>query len=63
MKIRAEENLGILIVIGGFVWAAFQFRQYLLHVSPRWFRAEPLAVCALGLLIWLHAKWRRSVSG
>ena len=63
MKIRAEENLGILIVIGGLVWAAFQFRQYLLHASPRWLRAEPLEVCALGLLIWLHAKWRRSVSG
>ena len=63
MKIRAEENLGILIVIGGLVWEAFQFRQYLLHLSPLWFRVEPLEVCALGALIWLHAKWRRSVSG
>lgn len=63
MKIRAEEHLGVLIVMGGFVWAAFQVRQYLMHVSPLWFRAEPLEVCALGLVIWLHAKWRRSVSG
>ncbi len=42
MKIRAEENLGILIALGGLGWAAFQLRQYLLHVSPLWFRAEPL---------------------
>ncbi|HYN16158.1 MAG TPA: hypothetical protein VES66_10280 [Terriglobales bacterium] len=63
MKIRAEENLGILIAMGGFVWAAFQVRQYLLHVSPFWVRAEPLEVCALGIVVWLHAKWRRSVSG
>ena len=63
MKIRAEENLGILIVMGGFVWAALQVRQHLLHISPSWFREEPLEVCALGIVVWLHAKWRRSVSG
>ena len=63
MKIRAEENLGILIAMGGILWAAFQFHQYLLRLSPLRFRAEPLEVCALGILIWLHAKWRGSVSG
>jgi hypothetical protein len=63
MKIRAEENLGILIAMAGFFWAVWQLRLYLLQLSPFWFRAQPLEVCALGGLIWLHAKWRRSVSG
>jgi len=63
VKIRAEENLGILTALAGVVWSAFQFRLYLLHASPLWFRAEPLEICALGALIWLHAKWRKSVSG
>ncbi len=63
MKIRAEEHIGILLAMGGVSWAVFRLRMFLMYLSPQWMWTGPLQVCALGLLIWVHAKWRRSVAG
>jgi hypothetical protein len=63
MKIRTETNLGSVLVLGGGFWAAFHIRQYLLNLAPLLMPTGPLELTALGLLVWLHAKWRRSVSG
>mgnify|MGYP005811010135 CR=1 FL=1 len=49
--------------MGGVFWAVFRLCLFLLHLSPHWTWTELLQVCALGLLIWVHAKWRRSVAG
>jgi hypothetical protein len=63
MKIRTEETFGRLLAVAGLFWAGFHVRQYLLNLAPLLMPAGPLELTALGLLVWLHAKWRRSVSG
>jgi hypothetical protein len=62
VNIRREERLGSLIAAAGTIWAVYVgTHDYtnLLHLqfSP----PGPLEVCALGILAWLHAKWRRSL--
>ena len=64
MGIHGEIRLGSIIAATGLIWAvrlatsnftgldAFSFARL-----PR----GPLEVCAAGVLIWLHAKWRKSV--
>ena len=61
LSIAAEERLGSLIAAGGTIWGTYVATvdyASLWHIqilSP-----GPLEVCALGILAWLHAKWRRS---
>jgi hypothetical protein len=64
MNSHAEVRIGSLIAAAGLIWAgkivtdnftgidAFSFARL-----PR----GPLELCAIGILIWLHAQWRRSV--
>ncbi len=64
METHDEVRIGSLVAAGGLIWAvkvatsnftgadAFSFARL-----PR----GPLEICAIGILIWLHAKWRRSV--
>jgi hypothetical protein len=59
--IRAEERLGSLIAAGGTVWAVYvatvdYANLWRMQIMP----PGPVEVCALGILTWLHAKWRRS---
>lgn len=62
MRIKNEERLGSLVAAGGIIWAARVATQ---NVSTLWnfsiAQPGPLEICALGILMWLHAKWRRSV--
>lgn len=60
-NIRWEERLASLVAAGGTIWAVYVATQDLanlwrLQISP----PGPLEVCALGILLWLHAKYRRS---
>ncbi len=62
MSTRAQEILGALLAAAGVVWATYILTQNftpetLLSVPPR----GPLEVCAVGIIVWLVAKWRRSV--
>lgn len=62
LRIRTEERLGSLVSAGGVIWAVHEATKNLadlwkLSILP----PGPLEVCAIGILIWLHAKWRRSV--
>jgi hypothetical protein len=61
MGIGTESRIGSLVAAIGIIWAA--------HVSTQDFTtlnsllplpAGPLEVCGVGVLIWLHAKWRKS---
>jgi hypothetical protein len=61
LSIRAEERLGSLTAAAGVIWAVHDVTKGLsdlsqLSVLP----LGPLEVCAIGLLVWLHAKWRRT---
>lgn len=62
MRIKNEERLGSLAAAGGIVWAVWVATQ---NVSTLWnfsiTQPGPLEICALGILMWLHARWRRSI--
>jgi len=56
-----EARLGLITFGGGLIWATkvetAQFSNVLHLLQTR----GPLDLSAIGLLIWLHAKWRKSV--
>jgi hypothetical protein len=61
LSIRAEERLGSLIAAGGIIWAVYVATMdynslWRMQIMP----PGPVEVCTLGILAWLHAKWRRS---
>jgi hypothetical protein len=62
LSIAAEERLGSLIAAGGTIWAAYVATSdyaglWRMQIMP----PGPVEVCILGVLAWLHAKWRRSM--
>jgi hypothetical protein len=62
LPIEIQERMSTLLVVAGMIAAAHAaiggFSDALqLHLFP----PGPLEICAIGVLIWLHAKWRRLV--
>jgi hypothetical protein len=63
LSIRAEERLGSLLAGAGAIWAAYVATvDYNSLWQMRILPPGPVEVCALGVLVWLHAKWRRSMT-
>jgi hypothetical protein len=61
LGISTEERLGSLIAAGGVIWGVYIATQNFVGVwSFDLVRQGPMEVAALGILVWLHAKWRRS---
>jgi hypothetical protein len=61
VAISTEERMGSLIASGGIIWGVYAATIHFNGILS--FDSVPPAsieVCALGILIWLHAKWRRS---
>ncbi len=59
---KYEERIGSIIAGGGLCWAAnAMVHQAGTFTNVGLWPAGPLEVCAIGILVWLHAKWRRSV--
>jgi hypothetical protein len=62
LRIQTEERLGSLISAGGVIWAVSAVTK---DLSSIWrfsiLPPGPMEVCAIGILIWLHAKYRRSL--
>jgi len=61
LSIRREERLGSLIAAAGTVWAVYVAtvdynNLWRMQIMP----PGPVEVSLLGILAWLHAKWRRS---
>lgn len=61
LSIAAEERVGSLIAAGGTIWAAYVATVdyaglWRMQIMP----PGPVEICILGVLAWLHAKWRRS---
>lgn len=61
-SIRREERFGSLIAAAGVIWGVYVATHdyaslWVFDIS----RPGPLELCALGILAWLHAKWRRSL--
>jgi hypothetical protein len=62
LSIGAEERVGSLIAAGGTIWAAYVATVdyaglWRMQIMP----PGPVEICLLGVLTWLHAKWRRSM--
>jgi len=62
LSIHAEVRLGSLIAAAGTIWAVYVATVdydslWRLQIMP----PGPVEVCAIGILAWLHAKWRRSI--
>ena len=56
-----EERLGSLGVAAGVIWGVQAATTHLANRAAFWETPGPLEVCGFSLLVWLHAKWRRSV--
>lgn len=62
LSIGAEERLGSLIAAGGTIWMVYVATVDYAHLwTMRIMPPGPLEVCAIGVLAWLHAKYRRSI--
>ncbi len=62
LSIRGEERLGSLVAAAGTIWAVYvatmDFNSlWKMSIMP----PGPVEVCSVGILAWLHAKWRRSI--
>jgi hypothetical protein len=62
VSIRGEERIGSLLAVAGTIWAVYTATHdynslWTMQIMP----PGPVEVCALGILAWLHAKWRRSL--
>jgi hypothetical protein len=66
MKPWVEEQLGPIISAVGVGWAVYH-GTYVAHDIVQGFTAiylksGPLEVCAIGILIWLHGKYRKATN-
>ena len=61
MKVFWEERIGCLIAAGGVIWAVHLATVQYSGLVSLSLPHEPVEVCALGILVWLHAKWRGSI--
>lgn len=57
-----EERIGSLVASGGIIWAAWVFFRGNTGLDAVWQTRGPLEICAIGILVWLHAKWRKSTT-
>jgi hypothetical protein len=65
MTSGTEARIGSLIAAGGIGWAAYHATSLpdpVQGLSLLYLKTGPLETCAIGILIWLHAKYRRSTS-
>lgn len=59
-----EVRLGAVIAAAGMIWTVHLATQNFTGLDSFSFThlpRGPLEVCAIGILVWLHAKWRGSV--
>jgi hypothetical protein len=59
-----EVRIGSLLAAAGLIWTARIASSDLTGLDALSFTnlpRGPLEVCAIGILVWMHAKWRQSV--
>jgi hypothetical protein len=61
MAIHGEERIASLIAAAGVIWAVRVTTTSMLPSHAIELTAGPIETCSIGILIWLHAKWRRSL--
>jgi hypothetical protein len=61
MPIHWEERLASLVAAGGMVWFVKLSTQNFTALDKLTLPMNAVYITAMGVVIWLHAKWRRSV--
>lgn len=61
METHTEARIGSLIAAAGIIWAVYVATRSFTGIDNLLMPTGPLEVCGLGVLIWLHSKWRGSV--
>lgn len=61
MPITWEIRLASLVVAGGLVWCVYLGTHNFISLDHLTLPKEPVYTAAVGVLIYLHAKWRRSI--
>jgi hypothetical protein len=59
MAIHSEERIASLIAAAGVIWAVRVTATSMFPAYATALTVGPMETCAIGILIWLHAKWRR----
>ena len=60
MSVYWETRLASLMARGGTIWVAYAATNHFTTLATLLLPRGPLETCAIGILIWLHAKWRGS---
>ena len=65
MHTRLEKSAGLLIGAAGLIWGLYHI-VYEVHalgqeLDPGFLRLGPMQTMLLGLILWLHGKYRQSV--
>lgn len=61
-SVRREERFGFLVAAAGLIWCVYVATQdYTTLLHFEFMHPGPKEVLALGILAWIHAKWRRSL--
>jgi hypothetical protein len=58
--VKTETRVGSLVAAAGLIMAASTGTSAFTSLADLTFPPGPLEICAIGLLIWLHAKWRHA---
>ncbi len=59
-SLKLEERIGSIIAGAGLCWATWIVVHRIgVVTSAGLWPPGPLETCAMGVLIWIHAKWRR----
>lgn len=61
MRIYVEERIASLVTSAGLIWAVYLVTRDYATVEQIKLPEGPIGVTGIGVLVWLHAKWRRSV--
>lgn len=59
-RVHWEERLGSIGAGLGIIWGVHVSMTHPRILDALWETPGPLEACAIGALIWLHAKWQRS---
>jgi hypothetical protein len=61
MQIRWQERIASLIAAGGLVWGVHTATRHFRSLDHLELNRDAVYVAAFGVVLWLHAKWRRSI--
>jgi hypothetical protein len=59
MRVRGEEWISSLMAAVGIIWSVNVVVHSPLPAYGMVFPPGPLETCAIAILVWLHAKWKR----